>query len=195
MIPKGFNHLFQRDGDWCMKDTDHPISHPCVHLDDRASARKRRACERQSAQFGRGQNTVLGWSDPTFGHGSVAKVIRGVAPAHKENHSGVLPARVAGFQTKQEKKVRITLCTSRPATSSPNARPTEFVLKDLRRPSLRKSPRKTGQIGRERPHFFADEPPKSFVGSLPPSQALHVDVLRGCLCRPKDLSDRMSDIL
>jgi len=28
-------------------------------------------------QFGREQNTGVGWSDPTFAHGSVAKVNRG----------------------------------------------------------------------------------------------------------------------
>ena len=52
----------------------------------------------------------------------------------------------------------------------------EFVLKRLQRPLLQKSPRKKGRIGRERPHFFADDPPKSFVGSLPPSQLMRVDV-------------------
>jgi len=93
------------------------------------------------------------------------------------------------------KKVRITLCTFRTATSSPDARPTEFVLKRLQRPPLRKSPRKKGQIGRERPHFFADDPPKSFLGSLPPSQVLRVDVLRGCMRKPNNLSDKVSDIL
>jgi hypothetical protein len=119
--------------------------------------------------------TVLGWSDPTFVHGSVAKVIRGIAPAHKEIPSGVLPARVDGYQTKRVKKVRITLCTFRTAISSPHARPTEFVLKDLQGPRQRKLPRKIGQIGRERPHFLAVNPPKSFVGSLPPSQTLPID--------------------
>ena len=28
-------------------------------------------------EFGRGQNTELGWNDPTFEHGSVPKVTRG----------------------------------------------------------------------------------------------------------------------
>jgi hypothetical protein len=70
-----------REGDGCMKDTDHPIRHPHVHLDNRASAEGTRACARRDDSFGRGQNTVLGWSDPTFAHGSVAKVMLGVAPA------------------------------------------------------------------------------------------------------------------
>jgi hypothetical protein len=40
------------------------------------------SCARRDGQFGRGQNTGMGWSDPTLAHGSVAKVTRGVAPAH-----------------------------------------------------------------------------------------------------------------
>ena len=33
-------------------------------------------------QFGRGQNTGVGWNDPTFAADCVAKVTRGVVPAH-----------------------------------------------------------------------------------------------------------------
>jgi len=61
----------------------------------------------------------------------------------------------------------------------------EFVLKHLQRPHLRMLPRKKDQIGRERPHFFADDPPKSFLGSLPPSQALRGNVLRGDCAGPR----------
>jgi hypothetical protein len=39
----------------------------------------------------------MGWSDPTFAHGSVAKVTRGVAPAQEEIPSDALPACVAEF--------------------------------------------------------------------------------------------------
>ncbi len=60
-----------------MKDTDHRVRHPRVHLDDRATAQRTRGCAWRDDQFGRGQNTVLGWSDPTFAHDSVAKVSRG----------------------------------------------------------------------------------------------------------------------
>ncbi len=66
-----------REGDGCMKDTDHRVRHSRVHLDDRATAQRTRGCAWRDDQFGRGQNTVLGWSDPTFAHGSVAKVSRG----------------------------------------------------------------------------------------------------------------------
>jgi hypothetical protein len=90
-----------------MKDTDHPIGHPRVHLGDRASARRRRACAQQNAQFGRGQNTVLAWSDPTFAHGSVPKVSRGSLQPNKK----LLSVRAARIWAKQVKKVGITYFT------------------------------------------------------------------------------------
>jgi hypothetical protein len=69
------------EGDGCMKDTDHPIRHPLRHHRIFGRVRRERGCTWRSDQFGRGQNTGLGWSDPTFVHVSVPKVIRGVAPA------------------------------------------------------------------------------------------------------------------
>ncbi len=66
-----------REGDGRMKDKDHHIRHPRGHFGDRASAQGTRGCAWRDDQFGRGQNTVLGWSDPTFAHGSVPKVTRG----------------------------------------------------------------------------------------------------------------------
>jgi hypothetical protein len=56
-----------------MKNTDHPTRHPRVHRGDRARAAARRLYVRKNNHFGRGQNTVLGWSDPTFGQMLVAK--------------------------------------------------------------------------------------------------------------------------
>jgi hypothetical protein len=69
------------EGDGCVKDTDHPVRHPSVHLRISRRVRNRRSCASRDDQFGRGQNTGLGWSDPTFAHVSVPKVTRGVAPA------------------------------------------------------------------------------------------------------------------
>jgi len=37
-------HTPASKGDWCMKDTDHPTSHPRVHHGDRGSALRRRVC-------------------------------------------------------------------------------------------------------------------------------------------------------
>src|SRR6266404_3309078 len=78
--------LATREGEVCMKHPDHHMRHPRGHLGDRASAQGTRGCAWRDDQFGRGQNPVLGWSDPTFAHGSVAK--SGVAPAQHR----VLPA-------------------------------------------------------------------------------------------------------
>ncbi len=69
------------EGERRMKDTDHPIRHPLRHPRIFGRVRSRRSCASRDDRFGRGQNTGLGWSDPTFVHGSVPKVIRGVAPA------------------------------------------------------------------------------------------------------------------
>ena len=69
------------NGERCMKDTNHPVVHLSVHLRIFGRAESRRGCGCDDDQFGRGQNTGLGWSDPTFVHVSVSKVIRGVAPA------------------------------------------------------------------------------------------------------------------
>jgi hypothetical protein len=69
------------EGERCMKHTVHPLVHSSVHLRLSRRVRSRRSCGSYNDQFGRGQNTGLGWSDPTLVHGSVPKVIRGVAPA------------------------------------------------------------------------------------------------------------------
>ena len=69
------------EGEQCMKHTVHPIVHFSVHRRIFGTVRSRRSCASRDDQIGRGQNTGLGWSDPTFVHGSVPKVIGGVAPA------------------------------------------------------------------------------------------------------------------
>lgn len=69
------------EGERCMKDTVHLAVHPSGHPLIFGRVRSRSSCASGDNQFGRGQNTGLGWSDPTFAHASVPKVIRGVAPA------------------------------------------------------------------------------------------------------------------
>jgi hypothetical protein len=66
--------LATREGGVCMKDNNHHMRHPRGHLGDRASAQGTRGCAWRDDQLGRGQKPVLGWSDPTFAYGSVAKV-------------------------------------------------------------------------------------------------------------------------
>jgi hypothetical protein len=48
------------------------------------SVEEQQGCDKRDGEFGSGQNTGMGWSDPTFAHGSVAKLIPGVAPAQQE---------------------------------------------------------------------------------------------------------------
>jgi len=69
------------EGERCMKCTVHHIVHFSVHLRIFGRVRNRRRCIGHDDHSGHGQNTGLGWSDPTFVHVSVPKVIRGVAPA------------------------------------------------------------------------------------------------------------------
>src|SRR5208283_2709949 len=77
MVSKFFNDSPLWPGDGCTKDTDHCVRHRGVHEGDSASVRN----EKNLSMAGRSEwtrhGTVLGWSDPTFAHGSVAKVIRG----------------------------------------------------------------------------------------------------------------------
>jgi hypothetical protein len=74
MTSKAFlRHFPVREGDGCVKDTDHLSRHRRVHPDDPATAQRRRSCAWRDDHFGRGQNTRMGWSDPTFRHLSVAK--------------------------------------------------------------------------------------------------------------------------
>ena len=72
---------YPSEGERCMKHTVHPIRHPSVHPRIFGRVGSRRSCTGHDDEFGRTQNTGLGWSDPTFVHVSVRKVIRGVAPA------------------------------------------------------------------------------------------------------------------
>jgi hypothetical protein len=69
------------EGERFMKDTVHPNVHFPVHRRIFGRVRSRRSCGCDDDPFGRGQNTGLGWSDPTFVHVSVPKIIRGVAQA------------------------------------------------------------------------------------------------------------------
>ena len=72
---------YPSEGERCMKDADHPTVHFSIHPRIFGRVRSRRSCISPRDQFGDGQDTGLGWSDPTFVHVSVPKVIRGVAPA------------------------------------------------------------------------------------------------------------------
>jgi hypothetical protein len=66
------------------------------------------------------------------------------------------------------KNVRIADCTFGPCHVFTRGLHTQCILKDLPQPRKRKSRRKKVQIGRKRPHFLGLQPPKKFLGSLPP---------------------------
>jgi hypothetical protein len=50
-----------------------------------------RGCVWRDDRVGRGQNTRMGWNDPTFAHGSVAKVTLGSFQPIAEEQDRVLP--------------------------------------------------------------------------------------------------------
>jgi hypothetical protein len=77
-----------------MKDTDHFLTGVPFTSAVNGSIEEHRGCARRDIQFGRGQNTGVGWSDPTFG--------------------GFQPPK--DFVGSLQKKVRIAHCTLRSAT-------------------------------------------------------------------------------
>jgi len=77
MVSKFFNDSPLWEGEACMKDTDHCVRHRDVHQSNCASVRNEKKLTIAKRSIWTRPGTVLGWSDPTFAHGSVAKVIRG----------------------------------------------------------------------------------------------------------------------
>jgi hypothetical protein len=77
MVSKFFNVSLLREGDACMKDTNHCVRHRDVHQSNCASVRNGKELSIAERSIWTRPGAVLGWSDPTFAHGSVAKVIRG----------------------------------------------------------------------------------------------------------------------
>ena len=77
MVSKFFNDSPLWEGDACMKDTNHCVRHRGDHRGNSASVRKERKLSIAERSIWTRHGPVLGWSDPTFAHGSVPKVIRG----------------------------------------------------------------------------------------------------------------------
>jgi len=65
-----------REGDACMKDTDHPIRHLRDHLGDRANPRKERELRGTEWAGWKRNDTPVGLERPHFGTRSVPKVSR-----------------------------------------------------------------------------------------------------------------------
>src|SRR5207302_7842871 len=60
-----------------MKDMVHRAVHRSLHLCGEGKLHGTEVAFHATVDFGHVQNTGMGWSDPTFAHGSVAKVNRG----------------------------------------------------------------------------------------------------------------------
>jgi len=85
MVSKVFNSFPLWPGDACVKDTHHCVHHSRRHRSTCANVKDNRELTAMERAIWTQRGTVLGWSDPTFAHGSVAKVTRGVAPAHSQS--------------------------------------------------------------------------------------------------------------
>jgi len=68
-------------GEVCLKDTNHCVHHCWHHRSVCANVTDDKHLTAMDRTIWAQRGSVLGWSDPTFWHGSVAKVTRGVAPA------------------------------------------------------------------------------------------------------------------
>ena len=64
-------------GDGRSNKARHPLRHRSRHPMETRSCWEDKSCAWRDYQFGRGQNTALGSSDPTSAHHSVAKVMPG----------------------------------------------------------------------------------------------------------------------
>ena len=107
----------------------------------------------------------------------------------------ILGRNMSRKRVNKVKTVRITLCTFRTATSSPNVRPREFILKRFpTTTSAKATAQKSANRAGATPPFDARCVTVA-VWSLPPSQKLRVRVLRGRIHRPENLSDKRSDTL
>lgn len=81
MLPTIFNASPLWPGEVCAKDTNHCVLHSRRHQSNRVSVRNEKQLNMTERTIWTRHGTVLGWSDPTVAHGSVATVIREVAPA------------------------------------------------------------------------------------------------------------------
>ena len=82
MVPKIFNSSPLWPGEVCVKDTHHCVLHSRRHRSVCANVKDDKQLTAMERTIWAERGSVLGWSDPTLAHGSVAKVPRGVAPAH-----------------------------------------------------------------------------------------------------------------
>ncbi len=156
-----------------MKDTVHPPVHPSVHQRPRASVQTRRPCTSSGAQFGRGQNTAVGWNDPGLAAFPRPKNLRGrSSPVFCPWLSLHMYGHTAGDRVPRVKTVRNAFCTLGAGTSSLLVQISTTLSTNSRDCTCETPGAQCPQIGRERPRFFGFQPPKKFSGSLPPDVGL-----------------------
>ena len=126
-----------REGDAYVKETDHHMRHSRSHLGDRASAKGTRGLRMARRSIWTRAKHRVGLERPHF-----CTRFRGqIDPRGRSSPRGdsfrcfarecrrILKRNMRRKRVNKVKTVRITLCTFRTATSSPNARPTKFILK------------------------------------------------------------------
>ena len=89
MLSKIFNASPLWPSEVCAKDTNHCVLHLGRHRSKCVSVRSEKQLNMMERTIWTRLGTVLGWSDPTFAHDSVAKVILGVAPAQAKRFSAM----------------------------------------------------------------------------------------------------------
>lgn len=160
-------------GERCMKGAVHPSVYPSVHQHTCISVQTRRLCTSNSTQFGRGQNTVLGWSDPHFSGARAAKRLWGRSnPTVCPSPSVQAVDGSQGVDRPIVKKVKHAFCTFGAATSSPSVQvsPTRLANSHYR---TCETPRAQNlKSGGSDPQFSAFSRPTNFSGSLPPDVGL-----------------------
>lgn len=148
-------------GDARTNKASHPLSHRSSHSGVTRSGWEHEGCAWRGFRFGHGQNTLLGWSDPTFWRRAVAKVTQGVAPAQTSLRSRAV---------NRVKEVRIASCSFIFTTFFTKCSLYSIHPQGLWPIAICECHRgKKTETGGSDPTFLRPSRPKKFCGSLPPS--------------------------
>jgi hypothetical protein len=114
-MPKSSTRISASKGDGCMKDTNHPIRHPRVHLGDRAKCPTERKLRTTECSGGPRNGSVLGCGS-SRGETLCRSMRRGLVrslPSSHELHGGGLCSPSASLRVCQTRRLtrRLTICT------------------------------------------------------------------------------------
>jgi hypothetical protein len=104
-------------------------------------------------------------------HGATSNLDAGKTPCFAREGDRVLRRNMCGESVNKVKTVRIALCTFRTTTSSPDARPTEFILKCLPTTTCESCRSRKSKSGGSDFTFWQSIRPKVLSGSLLPVAA------------------------